>query len=406
MYCDIDRDMKKMKTPQPVSGHKFQANLLRGLKDNGLEIMVVNIPLVRYFPHFSKIFFKDKEYIFENNRCGINIGFVNLPILNYITQFISLKRIIYKYIRENANETIMFISYNNYLPISLALMYGKKKDIFLCNVIADLYGKFAVSLTHRNDGIVGKLREKIDEKQNELSNQHDAYVLLTKYMADALEINDRPYVVVEGMYSENVEIKGEEIITIPKKDDIRNIFYAGAVGLQYGLEHLLRAFSLIEGDDYRLQIAGNGDAVDRVKKYAALDKRITYLGYITPGEVEKYQKSAIVLVNPRTSEYGFVKYSFPSKNMECLASGKPYIAHDLICNPEEYRPYIQYPMDESDGALAKKIIEVCSLSEEERNAIGEKARRFILTEKNPKTQCKKIVDLINHMEENNESTEN
>ena len=163
---------------------------------------------------------------------------------------------------------------------------------------------------------------------------------------------------------------------------------------------------MIEGDNYRLQIAGNGDAVELVKKYAALDKRITYLGYITPDEVEEYQKSATVLVNPRTSEYEFVKYSFPSKNMECLASGKPYIAHNLICDPEEYHSFIQYPVDESDDALARKIVEVCSLSEEERNEIGERARQFILTEKNPKIQCKKIVDMINHMQENSRSMEN
>ena len=81
--------------------------------------------------------------------------------------------------------------------------------------------------------------------------------------------------------------------------------------------------------------------------------------------------------------------------MECLASGKPYIAHDLICNPPEYREYIQYPTDESDGALANKIVEICSLSSEERNEIGEKARQFILMEKNPKVQCGKIVAMMN-----------
>ena len=406
MYSDIGCDMKKMKMPQPVSGHKFQVNLLRGLMENELDVTVINIPLVRYFPHFPKIFFKNSVYVFENEKCGINAGFINLPILNYITQFITLKLIIHKYIKKNMNEKIMVVSYNNYLPISLVLMHGtKRKNILSCNVIADLYGKLAVGIAHRNDGIVGRLREIIDNKQNELSSKHDVYVLLTKYMADVLEISDKPYVVMEGMYSENTETRRKSQYNT-KKNGIRNIFYAGTVGFQYGIEHLLRAFSMIEGDNYRLQIAGNGDAVELVKKYAALDKRITYLGYITPDEVEEYQKSATVLVNPRTSEYEFVKYSFPSKNMECLASGKPYIAHNLICDPEEYHSFIQYPVDESDDALARKIVEVCSLSEEERNEIGERARQFILTEKNPKIQCKKIVDMINHMQENSRSMEN
>lgn len=402
MYRDIGSDMKKMKVPQPVSGHKFQTNLLKGLKDNGLEVMVLNIPLVRYFPHFPQILFKSKDYIFENSKCGTNVGFINLPILNYITQFITLKRVMNRYINKNANERIVFISYNNYLPISLALKHAKKsKNVISCNVVADMYGKFSVDIANRNKGIIGRLREIIEKKQNELSTIHDTYALLTKYMAEPLGIIDRPYVIVEGMYSENS--KTEKIVSQYNfsKKQTKDIFYAGSVGIQYGLKHLLKAFSLIEDHSYRLYIAGNGDAADLVKNCAALDERITYLGYITPNEVEQYQRSATVLVNPRTSEYEFVKYSFPSKNMECLASGKPYIAHDLICDPVEYHCYMQCPVDESDEALARKIVEVCSLTEEERNKIGEKARQFILTEKSPKKQCKKIVDMINNLKSHN-----
>ena len=63
----------------------------------------------------------------------------------------------------------------------------------------------------------------------------------------------------------------------------------------------------------------------------------------------------------------------------------------MVCNPEEYGSYIQYPKDESDEALAEKIIEICNMSPEERNAIGERARKFILEEKNPQKQMLKIV---------------
>ena len=77
--------------------------------------------------------------------------------------------------------------------------------------------------------------------------------------------------------------------------------------------------------------------------------------------------------------------------MECLASGKPYIAHKLPCEPEEYSSYIQYPEDESDEALGNKIIEICNISDEERRIIGEKGKEFITTYKNPKAMCERIV---------------
>ena len=98
---------------------------------------------------------------------------------------------------------------------------------------------------------------------------------------------------------------------------------------------------------------------------------------------------ATVLVSPRKSNHVFVKYSFPSKTMECLASGKPYIAHKLPCEPEEYGMFIQYPDDESDEALGKKIEEICDASDEERETIGEKGREFIIKEKNPEKMCKR-----------------
>ena len=160
----------------------------------------------------------------------------------------------------------------------------------------------------------------------------------------------------------------------------------------------MNAFESIKDDDYRLVIAGGGAEEETVKCFAAKDTRITYLGFISPSEVERWQQMATVLVNPRTSEREFVKYSFPSKNMECLASGKPYVAHKLPCNPPEYDDYIQYPADESDEALAQKIVEVCELPKEKREAMGRRAREFILREKNPKVQCKKIIDMMEKYE--------
>lgn len=103
---------------------------------------------------------------------------------------------------------------------------------------------------------------------------------------------------------------------------------------------------------------------------------------------------ATVLVNPRTTELEFVKYSFASKTLECLASGKPYIAHKLPCDPPEYNGPIIYADNESDEAVAAKIVEICELPDNERDEIGQKAREFVLTQKKPKVMCKKIVDML------------
>lgn len=391
---DLEADLKNMRVAPPVAGHKFQINLLSGLENNVRDIAIINIPRIRYYPHYKKIFIKKQMFSLENIGCGTNIGFANIPIINYFSKYHSLIKELEVHLKESKDKFITLIFFNNHLPMICALLAMRKKykNVHICMVIGDLHGKYGLYTTDRYKGIRGKIISQLEKKQDELSRQCDAFGLLTKYMAEALHVENKPHVIIEGIYSE------KDKIMISEESENKVVFYAGTINHEYGIMHMLNAFSMIEGEEYRLILAGSGDAVNDVKKRAENDSRINYLGFVTPAEVERQQQRATVLINPRTSDHTFVKYSFPSKNMECLASGKPYIAHDLICNPSEYKDYIQYPADESDEALARKIVEVCELPLEQRLAIGKRAREFILKEKNPQRQCKKIVDMMEQIE--------
>lgn len=93
--------------------------------------------------------------------------------------------------------------------------------------------------------------------------------------------------------------------------------------------------------------------------------------------------------------------------MECLASGKPYVAHRLPSYSAAYDKIIFYAENESDGALADKLIEVCMLPVDKRNEAGRNARNFILQEKILKNNVRKSqlwrkVNIIwRHREETN-----
>ena len=49
---------------------------------------------------------------------------------------------------------------------------------------------------------------------------------------------------------------------------------------------------------------------------------------------------ATLLVNPRPTTEEFTIYSFPSKNMEYMASGTPLLTTKLPGMPEEYHQYV------------------------------------------------------------------
>ena len=106
------------------------------------------------------------------------------------------------------------------------------------------------------------------------------------------------------------------------------------------------------------------------------------------------QKNATIIVNPRQNNEEFTKYSFPSKNMEYLSSGVPVIAYKLDGIPDEYDDYILYPEDNSSDGLYKKIKSVLDMSEEERQSVGEKARCFVVENKNKNRQAQRIFEFI------------
>ena len=57
-----------------------------------------------------------------------------------------------------------------------------------------------------------------------------------------------------------------------------------------------------------------------------------------------------------------------------------------------------FTVDElSEEALARKIDEILSRDEASLQALGQKARHYILTYKSPEHQCRRLVDLINQV---------
>ena len=80
--------------------------------------------------------------------------------------------------------------------------------------------------------------------------------------------------------------------------------------------------------------------------------------------------------------------------MEYLSSGTPLIAYKLDGIPDEYDEYINYPADSTLQALSNELVRVCEMRDEFRKDIGNKAKRFVLDEKNTNVQTKKIIKLF------------
>lgn len=380
--------LKSMSNMQDAA-NALQWHIYEGLCDNlSKSIDIVNLMPLGSFPqYFADPFVKRQEFAINNSKI-FNIGFCNIKFIRRLFMPWAVERELKRYI--NKNKTLEYILVYTMSDVFLKPLYRikqKRKNLKICAVVADL--PELSSLSSKRGILEKKYSKNAAEKSYRYSSCIDGYALLTKQMAEYMNI-EKPFCIVEGIST----FVDEEFNITPEQSERKTILYTGTLHRKFGVLNLLSAFSRITDSRYRLVICGVGDSEEEIKQAAELDKRICFMGQVTREKALELQSKATVLVNPRQNNEEFTKYSFPSKTMEYLSSGTPVVAYKLDGIPDEYDDYINYVSDDTIEALASKLIEICELPQHERIEIGRRGRDFVLEEKNAKKQTKKILDLL------------
>lgn len=369
------------------AANALEHNLMEGFTANlPTPPKVINaLPIGSYPQYYKKAFIKRSIFHLCGRTDHENTGFCNIKFIrNYFIER-SVYRSLREYCESKKGEVVLCIYSASAEFLSAAEKLKKKyPNVMVCDIIADLPGM--TNLSSKKSALLQWFIDYKAKKSLRRLEAVDCFVLLTKQMADYLHIS-KPYCVVEGIASKSQSIERKE-------NSKKTILYTGTLHQKFGVMNLVNAFNQIESPDYRLVICGIGDSEKAIREATEKDSRISFLGQLPRSEVLEWQKQATVLVNPRRNNEEFTKYSFPSKTMEYLSSGIPVVAYKLDGIPDEYDAYIQYVEDDSIESLKKKLIEVCELSDEERQNLGSAGRAFVLTEKNSTIQVKKIVMLI------------
>ena len=234
-----------------------------------------------------------------------------------------------------------------------------------------------------------------DKIKNKIIHMYDRYVLLTEQMNDyivsKITHKDKPYIVIEGMVDLNMQ---RETVLEEEKYSKKVCMYAGILDRKYGIEMLAKGFDKAHIPDAELHIYGDGDFREELQELCKRNSAIKYFGLKPNSYIVKEQQKATLLINPRPSNEEFTKYSFPSKNMEYLASGTPALLTRLPGIPEEYFQYTYVIENESVDGMASALIEVLQLSEKELMEQGNKAKEYVLRQKSNEKQAKKIIDWL------------
>jgi len=373
------------------AANNLQWNLIKGFDANlKLPVKIINSLYIGSYPKkYKKPIINSYEFSHTDNSLDINVGFVNIVGLKHLSRFASLKPILSKWAITKSSKTKVIFAYALTSIFVELLCYVKKvnPEVVTVIIVPDLPKYMDTSNKSRILGCFFKSLS-MNHINRKIANI-DVFVLLTKYMIEGLGLWDKETVVMEGVASQPSKISGGNAILY--SDNI-NIVYTGTMNARYGILSLIDAFRKIKDKKYRLILCGAGDSVSLVEDAARSDNRITYMGQLKRDDIINIQDSATLLVNPRQNNEEFTKYSFPSKIMEYLSSGKPVIAYKLDGMPDEYDNFIHYVEGNSIESLKNKLIEVAEQPNEIRCAFGETARNWILKEKNSITQTARIIE--------------
>ncbi len=377
LFCDesLKEAYECAKHGVQMAPHLFQSRLLSGFRvQEDVDLTVINIPPIGSFPFSYKKLFSKTHHWGKNKQ----LGYLNIPLFKHFSQEIKLRKEIKKWLK--AGEDSYIIAYSLYKPF-IKVLHDIKK---IHNVHVSLIQTDAVPGVNCMNP--SRKAEKLGKKLIGYTKQFDSFVVLSKYLCDALQVSSRPSVITECI-CDTAQRPGKS------KEKSDNIFlYTGTTAEIYGIRGLVDAF--IKTPQAELWICGAGDSDEYIHHVSKEHSNIRHFGYLSQNEVANLRDNCDFLINPRRPTGTYTMYSFPSKTAEYLMSEKPVVMYKLEGIPDEYDAYITYLTGKNADKIAEEISSIINTDYVTLAERAKRARLFMLNSKTGKCQAKKIMDML------------
>ena len=374
-----------------MSNHNFEMSILNGLcQQENVDLRCISCPGVYSYPHNNKkLFTKCESYNYKNTHIE-SAGFCNLVGIKEKCAARSCARIIIDAANSFVGNDVHIIINTPDVRLLDAVRMAEKmtnKNFTKTVIIPDIPS--LITAMDKQNPIKAYLLSKRNHKVMEYAANSNGLVLLTEAMMDFVS-KPVKHIVMEGIVDVDTMSKSNVVLKIDKKV----ILYTGTLRKIFGVMNLVEAFKMVKDEDAELWICGSGDSKEAIEEAARIDSRIRFWGLVDSNTALEMQHKATILVNPRTSEGEYTKYSFPSKTMEYLLAGRSVIINHLPGIPKEYYDYVHTPKDESIEAFAECISNVLNIDEEEREKRAKAGRDFVIERKNSKIQMQRVIKMI------------
>lgn len=365
-----------------LASQKYHRLIIEGIQnsDNDLNIEVISIR--EYF--INKSICKSVEN--ENNVTYNYIHHSRFKFVNILLKYFLILIEFFKWYLKNKNKRkILFTDSLHVSSSFIAMLFSKLFNIELLTTVTDLPEYMYV---FEKKKIIDTLVIKI---RNIFIRNSDFIIVVTDKIWDKLKHVGAKKILIEGV----VDVKYfENINKTRSKYKNKIIHYSGGLYEKFGIENLIKAFMNLKNDNIELHIFGIGELEKKIQDYVLIDFRIKFYGYQPNEIVLEDQQQSFLLVNPRFSCDEYTRYSFPSKNIEYMLSGVPFVANKLDGIPEEYYDNMFFFLDESVDGYYKTLEYLINEDDKILNQKALDAQNFVYFNKNNETQAYKIYNTI------------
>ena len=187
-----------------------------------------------------------------------------------------------------------------------------------------------------------------------------------------------PYVVDQEIFGRKYE-KDMLLLNELGLKNKRVIMYTGEITALHGISDLIKAMEIINNkiEDVVLIIVGDGSWTPRIKKYVKKKqiKNVIFTGRVSHEKIPYYHSIADVLVIPHVRRIDS-ELLYPSKLLECLASGKPIVASNLKAIADVVGENAILVEPENPQSFADGILTLLN-NEELAKKMGENGKKII-----------------------------
>ena len=340
-YEELFHDSQVMILQQ---AQKYHSLLIDGLKENGSHITCVSgLPINREL--IKQLYIKKQSESINGIRYHY-YGLINIPILRQLSLFFQGMVSVFSFF-EKKIENVIICDYLNVSHAAGALLAAKLCKINAVCIVTDIPG-FMANDESAHVGFSQIILSIANKIYQFVLYNFNAYIFLTKQMNEIVNKKHKPYIVLEGHADKKM---ADFSNASNNKYSSTVILYAGSIHKIYGIQMLTEAFVDLDINNCELHIYGDGDFASNLYDLCKAHPQIRYFGVKANHLIVQEELKATLLVNPRPTKNDYTKYSFPSKNMEFMASGTPLLTTKLPGMPPEYLEHVYLVEDETTAGL-------------------------------------------------------